>query len=97
MISLPLSDIARVLSGTLHLAGGDGPDTRVGGTVDTDSRNIGPGDVFVANGRNSSPVRSPTKAIGRNTATVVIVDAVMAAATSRTARVMAASLSAPST
>ncbi|MDR6165945.1 UDP-N-acetylmuramyl pentapeptide synthase [Microbacterium paludicola] len=48
MISLPLSDIARVLSGTLHVAGGDSPDTRVGGTVDTDSRNIGPGDVFVA-------------------------------------------------
>ncbi|GAD33402.1 UDP-N-acetylmuramyl pentapeptide synthase [Microbacterium sp. TS-1] len=48
MISLPLSDIARVLSGTLHVAGGDYPDTRVGGTVDTDSRNIGPGDLFVA-------------------------------------------------
>ncbi|MDF2918601.1 MAG: UDP-N-acetylmuramoylalanyl-D-glutamate--2,6-diaminopimelate ligase, partial [Microbacterium sp.] len=48
MISLPLSDIARVLSGTLHLAGSDAPDTRVEGTVDTDSRNIGPGDVFVA-------------------------------------------------
>ncbi len=39
-----------------------------------------------AKGRNSSPVTSPTNAIGRKTATVVIVDAVIAAATSRTAR-----------
>ena len=36
-----------------------------------------------ANGRNSSPARSPTKAIGRKTATVVRVEAVMAPATSR--------------
>ncbi len=39
-----------------------------------------------ANGRNSSPVTSPTKAMGTNTATVVTVEAVMAEATSRTAR-----------
>ena len=38
-----------------------------------------------AKGRNSSPVMSPTNAIGRNTATVVIVDDVIAVATSRTA------------
>ena len=36
-----------------------------------------------ANGRNSSPARPATKAIGRKTATVVRVDAVMAPATSR--------------
>ena len=45
-----------------------------------------------ANGRNSSPVTSPTNAIGRNTATVVMVDAVTAPATSRTARTMVAAL-----
>ena len=39
-----------------------------------------------ANGRNSSPVTSPTNAMGRNTATVVTVEAVTAEATSRTAR-----------
>ena len=50
-----------------------------------------------ANGRKSSPVMSPTKAIGRNTATVVMVDAVMAPATSRTARRMASPLSASPT
>ena len=48
-----------------------------------------------ANGRNSSPVMSPTKATGRNTATVVMVDAVTATATSRTAVLMATSLSSP--
>ena len=36
-----------------------------------------------ANGRNSSPASPATKAIGRKTATVVRVDAVMAPATSR--------------
>ena len=50
-----------------------------------------------ANGRKSSPVMSPTKAIGRNTATVVIVEAVTAIATSRTALMIAAFLSAPCT
>ena len=50
-----------------------------------------------ANGRNSSPVTSPTKAIGRNTATVVMVDAVMAPATSLTARRMVSARSTPAT
>ena len=53
--------------------------------------------TVIANGRNSSPTMSPTKTIGRNTATVVIVDAVIAAATSRTARRIASPLSAPPT
>ena len=48
-----------------------------------------------ANGRNSSPVMSPTRASGRNTATVVTVDAVIAAATSLTAVEIAESLSSP--
>jgi len=38
-----------------------------------------------ANGRNSSPTMPPTRPIGRNTATVVTVEAVIAPATSRTA------------
>ena len=45
-----------------------------------------------ANGRNSSPVMSPTRASGRNTATVVSVDAVTAPATSRTADLIASQL-----
>ena len=53
--------------------------------------------TVIANGRKSSPVTSPTKAIGRNTATVVMVEAVTAEATSRTARLMESSLSASPT
>ncbi|WP_159499647.1 UDP-N-acetylmuramoyl-tripeptide--D-alanyl-D-alanine ligase [Microbacterium sp. 18062] len=48
MIALTLSHIAHVLGGTLRLAGTDTPDSVVDGVVDTDSREIGPGDVFVA-------------------------------------------------
>ncbi len=51
--------------------------------------------TVTANGRNSSPVTSPTNAIGRKTATVVIVDAVIAPATSRTARTMVVARSTP--
>ena len=53
--------------------------------------------IVSANGRKSSPVMSPTKAIGRNTATVVMVDDVIAVATSRTARRIDAFLSASPT
>ncbi len=53
--------------------------------------------IVSANGRKSSPVTSPTNAIGRNTATVVIVDAVIAEATSRTARRIDGSFSASPT
>jgi hypothetical protein len=49
------------------------------------------------NGRNSSPVMPSTRASGRNTATVVIVDAVIAPATSRTACTIVAALSTPAT
>jgi UDP-N-acetylmuramoyl-tripeptide--D-alanyl-D-alanine ligase len=48
MIALTLAQLADAVSGRLRPAGGDGPDTVVSGTVDTDSRLIGPGDVFVA-------------------------------------------------
>ncbi len=48
-----------------------------------------------ANGRNSSPVISPTSASGRKTATVVTVEAVTAPATSRTAVLIAATFSSP--
>ena len=48
MIALTLSHIARVLGGTLRLAGTDTPETVVDGMVDTDSREIGSGDIFVA-------------------------------------------------
>ncbi|MBZ4486647.1 UDP-N-acetylmuramoyl-tripeptide--D-alanyl-D-alanine ligase [Microbacterium sp. cx-55] len=48
MIALTLSHITHVLGGELRLAGTDTPETLVTGSVDTDSRQIGPGDIFVA-------------------------------------------------
>ncbi len=47
MIPLALTDIARAVGGRLLLFG-DGPGRVVAGAVDTDSRQIEPGDVFVA-------------------------------------------------
>jgi len=48
MIALSLAEIAAATSGEVRLAGDDTLETRVSGTVDTDSRNIAEGDVFVA-------------------------------------------------
>ncbi|MCT9819898.1 UDP-N-acetylmuramoyl-tripeptide--D-alanyl-D-alanine ligase [Microbacterium sp. W1N] len=48
MISMTLADLAAAVSGRLVLAAGDTPETTVSGTVDTDSREMGPGGVFVA-------------------------------------------------
>lgn len=48
MIPTTLSHIASVLGGRLVLRGDDTPDTLVAGLVDTDSRLIEPGGIFVA-------------------------------------------------
>lgn len=48
MIPTPLSHIADLLGGRLVVRRGDTPDTLVSGLVDTDSRLIEPGGVFVA-------------------------------------------------
>jgi UDP-N-acetylmuramoyl-tripeptide--D-alanyl-D-alanine ligase len=48
MIALTIAQLARIVSGRPVLAGSDTLETVVSGAVDTDSRNIAPGDVFVA-------------------------------------------------
>jgi UDP-N-acetylmuramoyl-tripeptide--D-alanyl-D-alanine ligase len=48
MIALSLAEIAAVIGGDLRLAGSSTADTVVDGVVDTDSRNMAPGSVFVA-------------------------------------------------
>ena len=48
MIALTIAQLARIVSGRPVLVGSDTLGTVVSGAVDTDSRNIGPGDVFVA-------------------------------------------------
>ena len=46
MIALTIAQLARIVSGRPVLVGSDTLETVVSGAVDTDSRNIGPGDVF---------------------------------------------------
>ncbi|WP_434811640.1 UDP-N-acetylmuramoyl-tripeptide--D-alanyl-D-alanine ligase [Microbacterium sp. bgisy189] len=48
MIRMTLAEVAHAVGGTLHTAGEDTAETVVDGTVDTDSREIGPGDIFAA-------------------------------------------------
>lgn len=48
MIALSLAEIAAVLGGDLRLAGSATADTVIDGVVDTDSRTMAPGSVFVA-------------------------------------------------
>ena len=48
MIALTLAQLAHAVGGRLLLHGADTPETLVSGAVDTDSRLIGPGGVFVA-------------------------------------------------
>ena len=48
MIALTLTEIAAAVRGTIRLAGDDTPETIVSGAVDTDSRAIAPGGIFVA-------------------------------------------------
>lgn len=48
MIALTIAQLARAIGGDVALAGGDTLGTVVSGTVDTDSRLIGAGDIFVA-------------------------------------------------
>jgi UDP-N-acetylmuramoyl-tripeptide--D-alanyl-D-alanine ligase len=48
MIALSLAEIAAATGGELRPAGSDSPETVVQGVVDTDSRNMAPGSIFVA-------------------------------------------------
>jgi UDP-N-acetylmuramoyl-tripeptide--D-alanyl-D-alanine ligase len=48
MIDLTLTQLTRAVSGALHLAGDDTADTILSGVVDTDSRLMEPGAIFVA-------------------------------------------------
>ena len=48
MIALSLAEIAEILGGELRLIDSDSAETIVDGTVDTDSREMSPGSIFVA-------------------------------------------------
>jgi UDP-N-acetylmuramoyl-tripeptide--D-alanyl-D-alanine ligase len=73
MISLTLAQIADAVGGTLVLAAGDTADTRVGGAVDTDSRLIEPGGVFVAKpGETTDGHRFVGAAVERGAALAIV-------------------------
>ncbi len=48
MIRMTLAEVTHAIGGSLHLTEPDTPDTVVSGVVDTDSREMAPGSVFVA-------------------------------------------------
>ncbi|HCJ49513.1 MAG TPA: UDP-N-acetylmuramoylalanyl-D-glutamate--2,6-diaminopimelate ligase [Microbacterium sp.] len=48
MIRMTLAEVTRAVGGTLHLSAADHEESPVEGVVDTDSREMGPGSVFVA-------------------------------------------------
>ncbi|MDJ1115142.1 UDP-N-acetylmuramoyl-tripeptide--D-alanyl-D-alanine ligase [Microbacterium dauci] len=48
MIRMTLAEVTHAVGGTLHVHTPDTPETTVSGVVDTDSREMGPGSVFVA-------------------------------------------------
>lgn len=79
MISLTLAQLAHVLDGQLHLAPGDGPETVVSGEVDTDSRLIGPGGIFVAKPGEVTDGHLFVDAAVDNGAVVAIVERVVTA------------------
>lgn len=74
MIALTLAEIASAVDGTLRLDGTDAAaDTVVNGTVTTDSREIGPGDVFFAKrGEFDDGHRFAPSAVERGAALLVV-------------------------
>ncbi|MET0842355.1 MAG: UDP-N-acetylmuramoyl-tripeptide--D-alanyl-D-alanine ligase, partial [Mycetocola sp.] len=80
MIALTLHQLAHVLGGRLHLAAGDIPDTIVSGGVDTDSRLIEPGGIFVAKPGDVTDGHLFVDAAVDNGAAVAIVERVVPAA-----------------
>lgn len=74
MIALTLAEIASAVDGTLRLDGTDAAaDTIVDGTVTTDSREIGPGDVFFAKrGEFDDGHRFAPSAVERGAALLVV-------------------------
>lgn len=79
MIALTLHQLAQVLGGRLQLAPGDSPGSIVSGGVDTDSRLIEPGGIFVAKPGEVTDGHLFVDAAVAKGATVAIVERVVAA------------------
>lgn len=73
MIALTIAQLAHAVAGGIRLAGGDTSETLVSGAVDTDSRLIGPGDVFVAKpGESTDGHRFVPAAAGAGAALAIV-------------------------
>ncbi len=83
MIALTLAQLASVLDGRLHLASDDSPETEVSGGVDTDSRLIEPGGIFVAKPGDVTDGHLFVDAAVSNGAAVAIVERVVPASVSQ--------------
>jgi UDP-N-acetylmuramoyl-tripeptide--D-alanyl-D-alanine ligase len=79
MIALTLAQLTHVLDGQLHLAPGDDAGTIVSGAVDTDSRLIRPGGIFVAKPGEVTDGHLFVDAAVENGASVAIVERMVAA------------------
>ena len=80
MISLSIAQIAHAVAGEVHLAGGDTADTLVSGAVDTDSRLIAAGGIFVAKPGEATDGHLFVGAAVENGAALAIVEHVVDAA-----------------
>ena len=74
MIALTLAEVETIVGGTLHARRGDVPETVVSGTVDTDSRNMTPGGIFVAKPGESTDGHRFVGAAVANGATLALVE-----------------------
>ncbi|MCR2785883.1 MULTISPECIES: UDP-N-acetylmuramoyl-tripeptide--D-alanyl-D-alanine ligase [unclassified Microbacterium] len=83
MIALTFAEVARATSGELRPAAGAGPDTVVSGAVDTDSRLIEPGGIFVAKPGEITDGHEFVDAAVQRGATLAIVERPVAAAVSQ--------------
>ncbi|WP_417556421.1 UDP-N-acetylmuramoyl-tripeptide--D-alanyl-D-alanine ligase [Microbacterium sp.] len=83
MIALSLAQVAEILGGELHLAGADSPQTVVSGSVDTDSREMTDGSIFVAKPGETTDGHLFVDAAVANGATLAIVEHVVDAAVSQ--------------
>ncbi len=81
MIALTLTQLAHVLDGELHLAPGVDAETVVSGDVDTDSRLIQPGGIFVAKPGEVTDGHLFVDAAVENGAAVAIVERVVGTVT----------------
>ncbi len=74
MITLTLAEVATIVGGTLHVRRDESAETVVSGVVDTDSRNMQPGGIFVAKPGDTTDGHRFVGAAIANGATLALVE-----------------------